>query len=116
MELVLGIAFAACAILLLYALVNLLDEADAVSDRRVEGEPGDTSALARVARQLRWFAVFFMLPLLAAVLFVSAQDYHEARSGGFAVIVFILLIGVAAAYSAYVLARRRLPPRHKDCY
>jgi hypothetical protein len=77
LELVLGIGFASCGVLLIYALVHTLDAADA-------GAAADSERpLTIMATHLRAFAALVVLPLFVAFLALALQDYQQTYYGGF---------------------------------
>jgi hypothetical protein len=80
-ELLLGVAFAVCATLLIYALVHTLEAADAAKSGTESRRP-----FAEIADRLRLFGATLMLPLFVAGLLLGSQDYQEAHFGDAAIV------------------------------
>ena len=96
-ELLLGVGFAACGILLIYAIVHTLDAADAAS------AVGSERPMTVIATHLRKFAALVMIPLLVAFLFLAAQDYQQTYYGSFHLSRWLNVLGAILIVSQFAV-------------
>jgi len=97
-ELVLGLGFVACGLLLIYALIQTLQAADSGSDAPTDGvekSQANEKPLTTIATHLRTFTTIVVLPLFGLFVVLGAQDYQQARYGDSTLTGWTTILGVS---------------------